>query len=167
MNRIIIITLLFGIFISGLSQKPDNYDEQLKSMYKNTVPLITQDELVNELEKNSNLVLLDAREMNEYKVSHLEGARYIGYDNFNKKTVKDIPKDASIVVYCSLGVRSEIIGEKLLEAGFSNVKNLYGGIFEWVYYDNTIIDKKGNETQNVHTFDKDWSKWLIKGEKVY
>lgn len=153
--------------MAGNSQKPENYDEQLKSMYNNTVSLITPEELSQMLEEDKNLVLLDAREVNEFKVSHIQGARCIGYDYFNKKAVKDIPKDAPIVVYCSLGVRSEKVGEQLLADGYTDVKNLYGGIFEWVYYDKTIIDKKGNETQKVHTFDSDWSKWLIKGEKVY
>ena len=30
-----------------------------------------------------------------------------------------------------------------------------------------IIDTLGNDTEKVHTFNKDWSKWLKKGKKVY
>jgi len=33
-------------------------------------------------------------------------------------------------VYCSLGIRSEVIAKKLKKAGYTNVFNLYGGIFE-------------------------------------
>ena len=47
------------------------------------------------------------------------------------------------------------------------MKNLYGGIFEWKYQDQVIIDKKGNETDDVHAYDEEWSKWLLKGKKVY
>ena len=36
-----------------------------------------------------------------------------------------------IIVYCSIGVRSEDIGEKLKELGYTKILNLYGGIFDW------------------------------------
>lgn len=167
MKSLILFISLFCVtsFLAG--QKPADYDFQLKAMYQNSVELISVDDLSNEMKTTSELVLLDTREMNEFKVSHIEGARYIGYNNFSISSLNDIPKDAEIVVYCSLGVRSEQIGEKLKEAGFENVKNLYGGIFEWKYQDQVVIDKKGNETDEVHTYDEEWSKWLLKGNKVY
>ena len=155
------------MLIATYGQKPENYDEDLKAMYKNTIPLISPEELSAEMESDSAIILLDAREPAEYKVSHLEGAELVGFNEFKIKSVKNIPKDAEIVVYCSLGVRSEIVAEKLKEAGYTHVKNLYGGIFEWVYDDQVIVDKKGKETQKVHTYDAEWGKWLLKGDKVY
>lgn len=166
-KRVIILISLISVTGFLIGQKPSGYDEQLKVMYKNTVELITPNDLSNEMNANNAIVLLDAREFNEYKVSHIEGARHIGYNSFSIKSLDDIPKDSEIVVYCSLGVRSEQIGEKLNEAGFENVKNLYGGIFEWTYQDHAIIDKKGNKTDKVHAYNEEWSKWLLKGEKVY
>jgi rhodanese-related sulfurtransferase len=164
----LILTITLGLMIiTTYGQKPENYDDDLKAMYKNTIPLITPDELSKEMKTDSAIILLDAREPGEYKVSHLDGAELVGFNEFKMKSVKNIPKDAEIVVYCSLGVRSEIVAEKLKEAGYTNVKNLYGGIFEWVYNDNKIVDKKGNETEKVHAYDAEWSKWLLKGEKVY
>jgi len=167
MKRLIILISLFSAtgFLAG--QKPADYDDQLKAMYKNSVPLITVDELSIEKNTNTGLILLDAREINEFRVCHIEGARCVGYNHFSIELMKDIPKDAEIVVYCSLGVRSEQIGEKLKEAGYENVKNLYGGIFEWKYQDQIVVDKKGNKTDKVHTYDENWSQWLLKGEKVY
>ena len=111
--------------------------------------------------------MLDTRELYEYNVSHLTNARCVGYDKFTMNSIRDIPQDAEIVVYCSLGVRSEKIGERLTKAGYTNVKNLFGGIFEWVYNDFEIIDKNGKKTNRIHTFDSNWSQWLLKGEKVY
>ena len=70
-------------------------------------------------------------------------------------------------MYCSLGIRSEDIAEKIQAAGFSNVFNLYGGIFEWKNQDNTIVTEENTPTQKVHTFNKEWSKWLHKGIKIY
>ena len=93
----------------------------------------------------------------------------VGYDNFDIASVeKQYPnKDDKIVVYCSLGIRSETVGEKLKKAGYTNVYNLYGGIFEWKNKDFSVIDSEEKETEKVHTFNKDWSKWLEKGEKIY
>jgi len=167
MRRLILIITLIGLMASAYCQKPTNYDDQLKGMYKNTIELISVEDLSKEIETNKGIVLLDARELNEFKVCHIEGAWCVGYDKFSIEIMEDIPKDSEIVVYCSLGVRSEQVGEKLKEAGYLNVKNLFGGIFEWKYLDQEVVDKKGNPTNKVHTYNENWSKWLLKGEKVY
>ncbi|MDO8367456.1 MAG: rhodanese-like domain-containing protein [Saprospiraceae bacterium] len=111
--------------------------------------------------------LLDAREQREFEVSHLENARFVGYNDFSLDRVADIPKDSAIVVYCSVGYRSEKVGEKLIAAGYNHVVNLYGGIFQWVNEDNPIVDVTNSPTQKVHAYSKSWGIWLKKGEKVY
>jgi 3-mercaptopyruvate sulfurtransferase SseA len=80
-------------------------------------------------------------------------------------SIKDL--STPIVVYCSLGVRSENISEKLNAAGFTDVRNLYGGIFEWKNKHNPVFDSEEIETEKVHTYSKNWSKWLTNGEKIY
>ena len=70
-------------------------------------------------------------------------------------------------MYCSSGVRSEDVAEQLKEAGFENVFNLYGGIFEWKNKDNPVVNSKDKETPKVHAFSKEWGVWLHKGKKVY
>jgi rhodanese-related sulfurtransferase len=124
---------------------------------------------VEMIKANPNFVLLDARELKEYKVSHLKNAIHIGYDEFNlkKTTSKLTNKNATIVVYCSVGIRSEDIAERLQKAGYKNVFNLFGGIFEWKNKQNVVVDSLNNPTEKVHTFSKEWSKWLKKGEKTY
>ena len=111
------------------------------------------------------VILLDTREKKEYEISHIPGAIWVGYDNFKLKRVKEIAKDAKIVTYCSVGYRSERIGEKLQKAGFTNVSNLKGSIFKWVNEGNPLEDKDGQATDKVHGFDKDWGKW-VKGDKA-
>ena len=137
----------------------------LKTMIKETVPTIT----VAELSKKdlSQMVLLDSREKKEYEVSHLKNAKWVGYDDFKLSRVNDVPKDASIVIYCSVGVRSEKIGEKLIAAGYTNVKNLYGSIFEWVNEGYPVYNTNGKPTDRVHAYSKTWGIWLKKGVKVY
>ena len=57
--------------------------------------------------------------------------------------------------------------EKLKAAGYRNVRNLYGSIFEWVNQDNPVVDNQGKPTQKVHAYSRTWGVWLNKGEKVY
>jgi len=162
MKNHLFIFLLFAIFhFSACSQK--TFDEKMQSLYKNTVPLIQSDELEGRLD---SVILLDTRAPGEYEVSHIKGAQMIDYDNFKLKDVKSIPKDAEVVVYCSVGYRSERIGEKLKKAGFENVKNLYGGIFDWKNQGNQVVNPSNAPTDSVHTYNDDWGKWLYEGIKV-
>lgn len=118
-------------------------------------------------EKSAGIIFLDAREKDEFEVSHLKNALPVGYDQFTLNTVKGIDKDARIVVYCSVGYRSEKVAEQLKNAGFSHVANLYGGIFEWVNENHPVYDQSGKITGNVHAYDHTWGVWLQKGEKIY
>jgi len=123
---------------------------------------------VQDLAKNKDkYVLLDAREIAEYEVSHIENAVFVGYDDFKAKRVSEIDKKKPVVVYCSVGYRSERIGEKLQKMGFEEVYNLNGGIFEWLNQDEKVVDKQEQKTQKIHAFSKTWGIWVEKGEKVY
>lgn len=73
--------------------------------------------------------LLDAREKKEYDLSHIRNGVYFGYYNFDLGLVKNVAKGSEIIVYCSIGKRSEKIMQTLKKAGYSNVSNLYGRIF--------------------------------------
>lgn len=136
----------------------------MQSLYSNTVPLIKAEELLNKVQ---DVYLLDTRAPEEFQVSHIAGARLIDYDNFKLKQVKDIPKSAEVIVYCSVGYRSERIGEKLQKAGFENVQNLYGGIFDWKNQGLAVVNKQEIPTDSVHTYNKKWGQWLYEGIKVF
>ncbi|MBD3630617.1 MAG: rhodanese-like domain-containing protein [Cyclobacterium sp.] len=112
-------------------------------------------------------VILDTREKEEFSVSHLEDARWVGYETFSLHSVSEIPKDETIVVYCSIGARSQEIGKKLKAAGYQNVYNLYGGIFHWVNEGNPVYSLDAERTERVHTYNKMWGMWVNKGEKVH
>lgn len=159
--------LFLLILISSSTFGQQKLDKLLKKWNKNNVPYMSVETLA--LPK-TNAILLDAREEKEFKISHLENAICVGYDDFNiKETLLKLPadKNTKIVVYCSLGIRSEIVAHKLIKEGYTNVYNLYGGIFEWKNSNFKVIDTLGKSTEKVHTFNKSWSKWLKKGEKVY
>lgn len=162
------IAFLFIICISfSMCAQNRPYDLMLKGLYKNTIPFVKVDALKTELNKNTNIVLLDARETAEYNVSHLQNAKCVGYTHFDLNTLKNVPKNSPIVVYCSVGYRSERIGEKLKSAGYSNVRNMYGGIFEWTNAGNSLFDNQKKQTNLVHGYDKSWGIWVTKGKVVY
>ena len=132
-------------------------------MLKHNVREVT----VPEAATKKNAIFLDAREKNEYNVSHIKNAIYVGYNNFDMATVKNVAKGTEIIVYCSIGKRSEEIAQKLNKAGYNNASNLYGGIFEWVNLQNEVVDMTNRRTTKVHAYGRFWGQWLDKGEKVY
>ncbi|MGB6267575.1 MAG: rhodanese-like domain-containing protein [Olleya sp.] len=158
--------LFFVILFSSFSWSQDTLPELLKKYNTNSVPYISVQELA--IPKTEAMVL-DAREKNEFEVSHIKDAILVGYNDFNlDEVIKNLPNtNEKIVVYCSLGIRSETIAEKLRKAGYTNIYNLYGGIFEWKNNGFSVVDLDQNETEKVHAFSKEWSKWLNKGIKVF
>lgn len=140
---------------TGLVDNPE-FDMEISSMLDFSIPVIS----VQEARKNEAALFLDAREKPEYEISHIPGAVHIGYDHWDKNVLDHIPKDREIILYCSVGYRSEKIGNKLKALGFSRVKNLYGSIFEWVNAGLPLEDSLGGPSQRVHTYNKKWSKWV-------
>ncbi|MFD1160810.1 rhodanese-like domain-containing protein [Hwangdonia seohaensis] len=159
------IAYIIIFLISTLSFSQKSIAEILKKYNTESIPYIT----VNDASKQLNAVILDAREFSEYKTSRLKNAIYVGYNDFNlKKTIKKLNnKQQPVIVYCSIGVRSEDIAEKLKKAGYTSIYNLYGGIFEWKNNNLPVYNSEEKETDSIHTFNKEWSKWLKKGIKIY
>jgi rhodanese-related sulfurtransferase len=135
-------------------------DQALKKMLKGSVPVISTDMLADLMCCESNWFILDSREFTEFEISHLPDAQWVGYSDYSVLRVLGIPKDANVVVYCSIGVRSENIGEKLLASGFTNVRNLYGGIFVWANEHKRLIEQNQKATLALHGYDRNWAKLL-------
>ena len=57
------------------------FDKKVDGMISYHVPVISVEKACNDT--ISGYIFLDAREKEEYDVSHIPKARYIGYDNFN------------------------------------------------------------------------------------
>ncbi|MGJ8590956.1 MAG: rhodanese-like domain-containing protein [Aquaticitalea sp.] len=162
--RLLVIIIFSCFAFQANAQK--TLDDLLNQYNSNRAPYISVQELAM---PKTDAIILDAREPDEYEVSHLKDAVFVGYNNFTIDSIQNKVgnKDQPIVVYCSLGIRSETVADKLKKAGFTNVYNLYGGIFEWKNNNFPVFNSEGNETDNVHTFSKVWAKWLLKGNKVY
>lgn len=158
--------LYIALFFSSMGFAQKTMTELLKKYNSEDIPYISVQELAM---PKTEAMLLDARELEEYEVSHLKDAIHVGYDNFEMNTVLNkIPETSTlIVVYCSVGIRSEDVAQQLKNAGYLKVYNLFGGIFEWKNNNYSVVDSEEKETENVHAYSKDWSKWLLKGTKIY
>ncbi len=164
-RKILSFALLFGAAACSGQQRVEGagFRALLSSLLSHSVPEIS---VADAARDSADILFLDARELREYEVSHLAGALHVGYDHFSLQSVQNLPRDRRIVVYCSVGYRSEKVTEQLRAAGFTQVANLYGGIFEWVNQGHPVVDTRG-PTQRVHAFDKTWGVWLRRGKKVF
>ena len=158
--------LIWIFLISLFTQAQPMIGDILASHNTGEIPYVR----VSEIDSlKTHVIFLDAREPAEYEVSHIEHAIHVGFNNFDLNTIsRQIPdKKHTIIVYCSIGVRSEIIGERLKSVGYTSVFNLYGGIFEWVNQGFPIYKGQQQPTDSVHAYSIRWGKWLTRGNKVY
>ncbi|MCB0483380.1 MAG: rhodanese-like domain-containing protein [Flavobacteriales bacterium] len=122
---------------------------------------------VDEAAQMSHALFFFFFDSTEYAVSHLPGAVRIGYTDYNPGIMNKIPLDMPIVVYCSVGRRSEDICEKLRKSGFNNAQNMYGGIFEWINRSLPVHDMSDRVVTRVHTYNKSWGVWVNCPDKIH
>ncbi|NKB81948.1 MAG: rhodanese [Nitrospirales bacterium] len=91
---------------------------------------ISVKELKDRLDKGDTIFLLDVREPHEYSLAKIEGSVLIPLGTLPQSMEQLDPND-EIVAYCHRGMRSADAVGFLLQQGFSNVKNLVGGIEAW------------------------------------
>jgi len=102
-------------------------------------------------------ILLDARTVPEFTISHLKTAQRIDPIAPNGS---HLPKHFAIVVYCSVGYRSARIAQQLQEQGFTNVQNLAGSIFQWANEGRSLYESNGKLARSVHPYNPQWGKLL-------
>ena len=133
------------------------------------VQRLTTTEFAQELTDpmQSQRLVLDARTEAEFDVSHLANARQLDStsDLASVEALKEVTKATPIVVYCSVGYRSAVLSQRLKEAGFQNVSNLEGGLFQWANEDREIV-RAGQPTQLVHPYNAVWGA-LLKRQKRF
>jgi rhodanese-related sulfurtransferase len=100
-------------------------------------------------------LLLDARTAAEYAVSHLPGAQRVDPEAEQFAFLENVPHDAPIVTYCSIGYRSSALTARLQEAGYTNVMNLEGSIFAWANEGRSVY-RGGEKVELVHPYNRRW-----------
>jgi len=158
------VIIIWLLTFAGNAQ--NSISELLERHNTKNIPYISIQEMAM---PKTQFIILDAREKNEFEISHIKNAVLVGYNSFELDSIlkKITDKKSKIVVYCSVGIRSEKIASKLKKAGYTNVYNLYGGIFEWKNNDFPIYNIRNIETDSIHAYSKKWSKWVNNGTKVF
>jgi rhodanese-related sulfurtransferase len=139
------VSLLFG----DLSWERIN--QYLAKNYSSVVSITTE-----QASKLGNVVFIDTREPNEFRISHIPNATLYAKSSSD---LQKLPKNTLIVVYCSVGVRSAKIAQELTEKGFTQVKNLHGSLFMWANEGRLM---QGTQPTKVHPYNARWGALLEK-----
>jgi 3-mercaptopyruvate sulfurtransferase SseA len=70
-----------------------------------------------------------------------------------------LPKETPIVTYCAVGYRSGETADRLRAAGFTNVHNLEGSIFQWANEHRPLVREQEHVSQ-VHPYNVFWGRLL-------
>lgn len=102
----------------------------------NTGDYIKAEELKELLDKQEDIILLDGRNQYEAEFGTFKGSivppvnTFQEFPDFINKELAD-KKDKTIVTFCTGGIRCEKLSAYMKEQGFSNVKQLQGGILTY------------------------------------
>ena len=91
---------------------------------------ISPAELKEKLIAEEDIVLIDVREQHEHDAFNIGGILIPLPDIISRSN--EIPTDKTVIVYCKMGIRSQIAIQRLQEKfGFTNLINLRGGMESW------------------------------------
>ncbi len=111
------------------------------------------------LAAGERVILVDTRAAEEFAVSQIAGAIQAGDENALRVRLEGVPKDAAIVLYCSVGYRSAKLAERLARAGYTRVANLEGSMFEWANSGRDLVQGE-RPAMHVHPYSRTWGKFL-------
>ena len=132
---------------------------------------VTPQELFSMYENNEDVIVLDTRNEYETRVGLFENAVDLQLDTFRDfpNAIKQLPeeyKDKQIVMYCTGGIRCEKASAVMLKAGFSDVRQLEGGVLDYfketggkywngdcfVFDERVALDTDLNETEYIYCY---------------
>lgn len=97
---------------------------------------ISAGDLYKMMQKEKEMVVLDARDLFSYKLGHVKGALSLPIDKVSKKEVKRLipDKNEKVVVYCRnlQCVLSPAEAKELEKIGYKKLYHFAGGIQEWM-----------------------------------
>lgn len=158
LSFLFLLLLLCGFFWARIDW--DSINNSINRKYPG-VASITTDELKEQIDQQVNLTIIDVREPEEFEVSQIPAA--INQTDAQKV---DLPKESTLIVYCSVGLRSADFARKLAARGYTKVFNLKGSIFEWANKGYTL--QRGRKTVTVvHPYNKKWGKLLNSNLHAY
>jgi len=105
----------------------------LISCSSNTFDVISAETAKQMLDNDSSIVLVDVRTQAEYNEEHISGAILLPLDSIESEAENIISdKNATYIIYCRSGNRSNQASQILVEMGYKNIYDM-GGIIYWNY----------------------------------
>ncbi len=105
----------------------------LISCSSNTFDVINAETAKQMLDNDSSIVLVDVRTQAEYNEEHISGAILLPLDSIESEAENIISdKNATYIIYCRSGNRSNQASQILVEMGYKNIYDM-GGIIYWNY----------------------------------
>jgi len=133
---------------AGYDMPPVEWHEKLKLARESSTSSISSGDSKSGI-SNDLPIVLDCRNSYETQVGKFELAEPLNTTNFRdswsvlQERLKDVPKDAPIMTYCTGGIRCVKVASYLTqEMGYTNVSRLAGGV---VAYDRTINEQVPND----------------------
>ncbi len=128
--------------------------------YKTGAEQMTVSDLKKLLYAGDNLLILDVRTPEEFRIGALVGAMSLPLE----KVPEFIPRlydNTTIVSYCTVGYRSGLVAVKLGALLGRPVYNLDGGIIEWFNQGGEVIDSEGSSSSRIHPYNASWEPFVI------
>ena len=82
------------------------------------------------LAEREDVVILDVREQDEWDAGHIPGALFIPMSEIQAR-LSEVPTDKTVIVQCRSGNRSSQVTDYLQQQGFTNIRNMAGGLNAW------------------------------------
>lgn len=92
--------------------------------------------------------LLDVREDDEWVAGHAPGAHHLPMMQVPAR-LAEVPRDGDVVVVCRAGHRSAQVVAYLTGNGWHNVRNLDGGMHDWVAARRPMVSEDGQPARVV------------------
>jgi len=80
--------------------------------------------------KASNPMILDCRDLKDYKVGHINDALHV-HEGLKESLIKRGDKQRDLLIYCYYGHASEHLAQFFADFGFTSVYSLAGGYASW------------------------------------
>jgi phage shock protein E len=95
--------------------------------------VITAQKAKQIMDNEKGVIVVDVREPDEYQAGHIANAKLLPLGSLAKLAVTELPdKNATILVYCRSGRRSQMGANTLISLGYTHVLD-FGGIIDWPY----------------------------------
>ena len=154
--NLMLLSLLSACGVGSLSW--DNVNASIEQDFPD-VDHVGIDEFT-ELRDDDSLVI-DVRTIEEYQVSHIPGALHLANAAAIRDFLEQNPdnQDKTLLIYCSVGVRSAQVARELQAMEVGDPINFRGSIFAWANAGLPLQNLAG-ETNEVHPYNRRWGQLL-------